>query len=122
MINFNRTVVLIKPKEPFLEWLKGLPDPETMMELKLLRNESTALLIPDFSCYEKAKEYIYEHADVIFESELNSWHEDKSDWPKNRDLKMFNEWFDIEIHERSIEMVDKEYRRNLKSSGSAELK
>ena len=77
---------------------------------------------PDFSYYEQAKEYIYNHVNLIFESELKAWHEDESGWPKKRDLNMFKEWFDVEIHQQVIDFVNQKYVRSLNSSDSAEPK
>jgi hypothetical protein len=33
---------------------------------------------------------------MLFEHILVAWITDESEWPKNRTLKMFREWFDIE--------------------------
>ncbi|MCP3888985.1 MAG: hypothetical protein GY702_08955 [Desulfobulbaceae bacterium] len=32
------------------------------------------------------------------ESEIEDWYTDESLWPKNRDRKLFDEWFDVECH------------------------
>jgi hypothetical protein len=67
----------------------------------------TALLIPDFGLYEDSRAYIYSHYQTIFENELESWG-DEADFPKQRDLKMFEEWFDIEIYTTVLDTVDEE--------------
>ena len=35
---------------------------------------------------------------VLFDSILFDWITDESMWPQNRTLKMFRDWFDIEVH------------------------
>jgi hypothetical protein len=52
--------------------------------------------------------YIYSHYQAIFENELESWHHDEAVFPKHRDLKMFEEWFDIEIYTTVLDTVDGE--------------
>jgi hypothetical protein len=42
----NRGVAIIKPKQPFLAWLGGLPQPMDS-SLNELRKDCTAILIPD---------------------------------------------------------------------------
>jgi hypothetical protein len=40
----NRTVAIIKPKQPFLDWLKGLPDWDVKLTLRELREEEGTAL------------------------------------------------------------------------------
>lgn len=40
--------------------------------------------------------------------ELWAWHTDETYWPKKRNLALFREWFDIEIHSEVIDMDDDE--------------
>lgn len=42
----------------------------------------------------------------IFERELYGWHTDESAWPQSRSLKMFREWFEIELHSVIEDIVD----------------
>jgi hypothetical protein len=73
-----------------------------------LNQYCTALLIPDFGLDEDSRTYIYSHYQAIFENELESWDQDEAVFPKQRDLKMFEEWFDIEIYTTVLDTVDGE--------------
>ena len=42
----------------------------------------------------------------LFESEIEDWYTDESLWPKNRNRKLFDEWFDVECHSVLIDTVD----------------
>jgi len=42
----------------------------------------------------------------VFERELFGWHTDETAWPKNRNLALFREWFDIEIHSVVEDLCD----------------
>ncbi len=108
----NRTVAVIKPRRPFLDWLKGMPDWDLKLTLNQLRQEEcTALLIPDFLYLDEAREFVEALHPVLFEMELEGWYLDKKLWPKGRNLKMFREWFDIELHSMAIDVVGGPIRR-----------
>ena len=90
----NRGVLIIKPKQPFLDWADRLPDP-TPVTLAQLREDCTAILIPDVDDAEAYLRRIYRS---IFEMELDGWHRDESFWPQKRDYRTFRAWFDVEWH------------------------
>lgn len=110
MYVINRSVAILKPNQPFLDWLAEVPDPEPL-ELTLgdLRHDCTALLIPDFDDEADALGYIYASFEELFEMELDAWYNDESLWPADRTLEMFEEWFDIEIHSMVTDMAEDEF-------------
>ena len=99
----NRAVAIIKPKAPFIQWLKSLPDWDLDVTLEDLRKDSTAILIQEQEEDRKAIKYIEKIHQEIFELELDSWHRDEQGWPKKRDLKTFRKWFDVEIYSMVID-------------------
>jgi hypothetical protein len=104
----HRNVAIVKLKKSFLSWLKAIQHPDADMTAEDLNQCCTALLIPDFALDEDSRAYIYSHYQTIFESELEYWHQDEAVFPKQRDLKMFEEWFDIEIYTTVLDTVDGE--------------
>jgi hypothetical protein len=42
----------------------------------------------------------------VFENELYGWHTVESDWPQNRTLETFRQWFRIEFHTIVEDLVD----------------
>ena len=106
MYAVDRSVAIVKPKEPFLEWLRNLPDSEIDITLEQLRSDSTVYLIPDFDEIEDALaaiDHIYSH---IFEAELAEWSEEESAWPADRSLKQFWKWFDVSLHSIVIDAAE----------------
>ena len=101
----NRSVLTIKAKEPFVEWLKSLPDPadNTLEEINL---DSTAYLLPDYESDDKQTEIIEQFFDIIFEEQLNGWWTDERDWPVHRNIDTFNKWIDVELHSVVLDLVD----------------
>ena len=106
MKSINRNVVIVKPREPFLAWLQRLPRPPENLTLDELRRDSLCLLISESDSQEEATALISKRYKKIFESELMAWHTVKRDWPKNRTLAMFREWFDLEFHSEVVDFVD----------------
>lgn len=94
----DRSLAVIKPKQPFLDWLNSVPGSEVSLSLEDLRQDCTSLLIPECEEQEDGIAYIDELAERLFEMELAAWYEDTTLWPQKRSLKLFWEWFDVEIH------------------------
>ncbi len=110
MYVINRSVVILKPTQAFLDWVLELPDPEPMeLTLEDLRHDCTALLIPDFDDETGALEFIYDYYEELFEIELDAWYSDESLWPAERTLEMFQDWFDIEIHSMVTDLAEEEF-------------
>mgnify|MGYP000887780057 FL=1 len=93
----NRAVVIIKPRQPFLDWANSLPDP-TPVTLEQLRKDCNAILIPDVDDDLEAERYVRQIYRGLFEMQLAGWHQDPRFWPKQRGYKTFRDWFDVEVH------------------------
>jgi hypothetical protein len=106
MYVIDRNLAVIKPKQPFLDWLRKTPGHEVDLTLEQLRLDCTALLIPEFEEPEDAVAFIDEIGVELFEAELGSWVDDASQWPKERSLANFWLWFDVEIHGTVVDLVD----------------
>lgn len=106
MYAVDRSVAIIKPKEPFLEWIQNLPGSEIDITLEQLRTDSTVYLIPDFDEIEDALAAIDQIYGQIFEAELAEWSEEESTWPEDRSLKQFWKWFDVALHSIVIDAVE----------------
>lgn len=99
----DRSVLILKPKDPFFSWIKKLPDTGDVT-LEGLRREAIAVLIPDFDGYDEVEELLETKAGELFEVQLSDWSADKKAWPPKRDFKTFLEWFDIEYHGSVVEI------------------
>ena len=102
----DRAVAIIKPGQPFLDWLNRLPNPEPGLTLEELRRDSTAILIPESDDEGGAEAYIRKTHARIFEMELDSWYRDAELWPSKRGYSVFAEWFDVEIYEMVLDASD----------------
>src|SRR5262245_49784684 len=93
----NRAAMILRPAQPYLDWALPLdhegmvPDPA---------DEQTVYLVPQFEHDEDEHflSFLEQTFDEFFTRELFGWHTVEDDWPQNRTVKMFREWFRIELH------------------------
>lgn len=95
----NRAALILKYKEPFIRWINTsdpyVKDPNISMEEA---NQDKTVYLIDEEEAENLEEWISLNHQALFEAELEGWYTDESLWPKNRDLEMFYQWFEVECH------------------------
>ena len=120
MYLINRTIAIIKPKQPYLDWAISLPDPAENLTLEELREDCTAILIPEYGYPSELEANIKEIYSAVFETELDAWHRDTSQWPARRDYQTFQAWFDVEVHSMAFDFVEGEIVREMVDSNGDE--
>jgi len=106
MQNINRTAVVVKPKQPFIDWLKSIPDDDFDYTLEQISADNLIFLIPQSDNPNEAMEYIRKGYGLIFEWAFGVWATAEELWPAKRNWKMLNDWFDIEICSEVFDLVD----------------
>jgi hypothetical protein len=104
----NRTAISLIGEAPFNEWTQANDADANKGALTVARAKAygTVILLPEFELEEDIQEWVEENASWLFELQLESWTDDESLWPADRDLKMFREWFRVEIHSVVIDAGD----------------
>ena len=97
MYEIDRSLLVVKPKKPFFDWVQAVSYDEGLT-LENVREDASAYLIPELASPEEESQILKECYEAIFEEQLSSWYIDAEVWPQQRDLKMFLEWFDVEFH------------------------
>ena len=105
MESINRTAVIIKPKQPFVDWLNSIPEETIKHTLEDLCPENITYLIPEYDYPQQSLAYVKKLFPVLFEHQLFGWYTDETLWPQKRTWKMFQEWFAIEINSEVIDLV-----------------
>ena len=102
----NRSAIVVKPKQPFLDWLHGA-DPTSMhLMLADLLREPTIYLIPECDTDEDVAEALRELCEEIFDEQLAGWYTDTSTWPRDRSYEVFCQWFDYQHHSMLVDLCD----------------
>ena len=94
----NRSAVIVRPKKPFCDWLRAV-DYEDAPEVTLDEMGPTLYLVPDYEDPADAEKILKKVCDEIFCRELEGWYTDVEVWPKDRSLKVFKQWFDVQHYE-----------------------
>ncbi len=104
MKSVNRSALIVRPREPFIQWARSVDDEAAKFTAADLRREVTVYLIPEFDDYDHAEELLRDCSIAIFENELWGWTTDENAWPTDRTYEMFRQWFDIEINSMIIDL------------------
>ena len=104
----ERSVVVLKPKQAFLEWVnsKIAISEDNLLDLESIRVDCNSYLIPEVNEIEDGISYVDEVFEALFQLELASWSEDKNLWPAELTLIMFWEWVDVEISPTLIGLTE----------------
>jgi hypothetical protein len=103
MFDINRCLLIVKPKQPFFDWVQSV-DHDDDLTLDYIREDSTAYLVPEYELNSEQAEILEWCFELLFEVELDSWYIDPNLWPQERNLKMFLEWFDVEFHSMVVDL------------------
>ncbi|POR22154.1 hypothetical protein BWK58_11350 [Flavobacterium columnare] len=90
----DRSAIIIKPKQPYFDWVKSLDQETSAMEISMLEKPRTYLTD---SVLKDEEKHIKKYFKTIFEFELEAIWIDEDDWPEKLTIKTFKEWFDIEV-------------------------
>jgi len=99
----DRSIAIIKPKQPYVDWANQLPDANSEVSLDDFQRDCFALLIAEYDTEEEAREHINEMWEDLFEEKLLGWSTNEDWWPEERTKEMFWEWFDVEFHSMVID-------------------
>ena len=105
----NRSMIIVKPKKPFLDWANGVDDDHNDFTVKEMEDDCAVFLIKDFEEDREQEEILRKHHKIIFEAELGGWCTDESMWPTKRDFKTFKQWFRVEFHSMVFDLQEDDY-------------
>ena len=98
MFLINRSVAIIKPKQPFVDWANSVGNEKDQYSISDFSTDCSVILLPVVDSDEHAEAFIKDIFQDLFELELSSWIVDDEMWPENITYKMFLEWFCVEFH------------------------
>jgi hypothetical protein len=98
MVTINRMAIVVKPGQPFLDWLRRVDPASKELSLVNLSEEPSVYLLPYCENEKEIRKCLKEICGQIFEEQLDSWYTEPSTWPKRRDLETFDHWFEWSFH------------------------
>ena len=101
----NRSALIVRPKQPFLDWALQLDDSGLTPDVD---GEQTVYLIPEVDDEAGLEKLLKSIFPEIFERELMSWDTEESSWPQRRTLSLFRQWFELEFHSGVEDLGDNE--------------
>jgi hypothetical protein len=102
----NRSALIVKPAQPFLDWLHQVDSTSAHLTLEDLQREPTVYLVPECDSQDQAIEYLEESVRDVFEEHLDGWYRVPAVWPKERDLPTFQRWFEFGFHSMIVDLCD----------------
>src|ERR1043166_2067619 len=99
MGTINRSALILRPKQPFLEWRNTIEAKEGRQSYTLdeFWIDPKLYLVPGFKDKKHVESTVFEEFDLYFIDQLVGCMTVEDEWPKHRTLETFKEWFDIEI-------------------------
>ena len=99
----NRSALYVIPRQPFKDWAANYnEEPEEELQARL--NEKRIYLIDWVLDFENLSEAIGPYYLKIFEYELMTWNSYKHEWPEDRSLDVFLEWFEVILCDDIIDL------------------
>ena len=93
----NRTALTVIPKQPYINWANALDDDGPKLDINDPHSEPTVYLTDEVADNAVLTRTLRRHYAQIFEYELSNWHLVKTDWPRKRDFRTFQDWFDVRV-------------------------
>ena len=106
MDTLNRSAIVVKPKQRFLDWLHAADSTSHGITLFDVGREPTIYLIPECDTDEDLADVLRELCEVIFEEQLAAWCRDTSTWPRDRSFEVFCQWFEYQHHSMLVDLCD----------------
>ena len=97
---------MVKPRQPFLDWLHKADPTSLGLTLGDLEQDSTIYLIPECDTEGDVQKALRKLSVEIFNEQLAAWWTDEGSWPQDRSFAVFRRWFDWQYHSLLIDLCN----------------
>ena len=108
MYLIDRAVLLVRLKQPCVEWINSTDGPK--VTLAAVNRESHVYLIPEHDTEKELELIVQDIYREIFEIELAGFWTDRNAWPKIN-YQNFLDFFETEVHSMVFDPYDSEIRK-----------
>ncbi len=102
----NRSALVVKPKQRFVDWLHAVDPTSHGITIADVCREPHIYLIEECDTAEDVADVLQELCEEIFEEQLNGWYRVPSSWPQDRSYAVFRQWFDYQHHSVLLDLCD----------------
>lgn len=109
----ERYVLVVTPRQPMVDWVCGLeashgasPEGDGFTLDEAQAYHRTAYLVPLSEDAHDVEDWVEDNFDLVFEQELYGFASDRRRWPHRRTLDAFLDWFDLDLLDAPIDLVD----------------
>lgn len=106
VVTLNRSALVVKPRQPFLEWLHAADPKSHRLTLVDLSREPTIYLIPECDTPADVEDVLQDLCEEIFCEQLAGWYTDTETWPEDLGFQVFCQWFDYQHHSMLVDLCD----------------
>src|SRR6266498_2513444 len=91
--------LILRYKQPFVDWINAADPSPTSHTLTLAEvNQEHTVYLVEVEDEDELAEWLARHHEALFEEELRGWYTDPALWPRDRSLKMLEEWCSFDLH------------------------
>ncbi len=95
----NRAALILRYDQPFVDRINAADPSSTSHPLTLAEvNEERTVYLVEVEDEDELAGWQARHHTELFEEELNGWYTDPALWPRDRSLRMLQEWCPFELH------------------------
>ena len=87
----NRSVLIVRPKQPYIDWANSMDDGGPLANLKSMRKSPNTFLVDEIFYIDDLSLIINEYWETLFEIQLNNWMRDPDVWPEELTREMFEQ-------------------------------
>lgn len=109
----NRAALIVRPKQPYVDWANSVDDDGPRADLQKLREEPSIYLVETIDFLEDFDLLVEDTWEWIFKEQLNGWMRDPDVWPNELTREMFHEWFDCELSTMIWDMLKSRIKPSL---------
>ena len=113
----NRAAILVRPKEPFINWLRSvahyedLPDGEFEDFVQFVSRRMGPYLISKEDTEQAGDRVVKRYFEQIFKNELTKVYWERHNWPDVTSYDVFREWFSVTTVDRVLDFSDSAFTR-----------
>jgi hypothetical protein len=102
----NRSAIVVKPRQPFLDWLHSADPSSHRLTLGDLSREPAIYLIPECDTEADVHDVLRELCEETFVEQLAGWFRDEATWPQDLGFDVFCRWFEFRHHSMLVDLAD----------------